>query len=351
MTPAQPTSRQPWLGNASRETWLILAPSLLPVAAVLIFQKYFTQHEVTSLWWIVLVLCIDVSHVYSTLFRLYWDRPTFRQYKKMLIVIPVVAFIAGAALHFYNAGIFWRVLAYIAVYHFIRQQYGFMRLYSRQEKAGTWIRLIDSAAIYNATVYPLLYWHLHLTQQLNWFVKGDFIPLPGLPIDPILTAIFAAIIILYCIKEVVVSYRNRLFNIPKNMIMAGTYLSWYVGIITFQGDLIFTLLNVVAHGIPYMGLIWIHGEKKAASTFSFGIKGIAMFVVVLLVLAYTEETFWDVFVWKDHPDIFPFFTQQAPLESPVLLSIIVPLLVLPQLTHYVLDGFIWRFSKDKHANI
>jgi hypothetical protein len=134
------------------------------------------------------------------------------------------------------------------------------------------------------------------------------------------------------------------------MIMLGTYLSWYVGIITFQGDLIFTLLNVVAHGIPYMGLIWIHGEKKAPD-FSFGWKGIAIFITILLGLAYFEETLWDILVWKDHPDIFPFFTTHDALNNPYLLSLIVPLLVLPQLTHYVLDGFIWRFSKDSHARI
>jgi len=351
MTPDRPHTTQAWLSSPAKETWLILAPSLLPVAVVLLFQNYFIRHEVTSLWWIVLVLCIDVSHVYSTLFRLYWDRPTFHQYKHLLLTIPAVAFIAGAALHYYSAGIFWRVLAYIAVFHFVRQQYGFMRLYSRKERSTKLIRFIDTLAIYNATLYPLLYWHLHLTQELSWFVKGDFIALNGLAIDPMLTGIFILIIAIYSIKEGIVSYRNGVFNIPKNMIMIGTYLSWYVGIVMFHGDLVFTLLNVVAHGIPYMGLIWIHGEKKANTTFSFGIKGIAVFAFVLILLAYTEETLWDIFVWKDHTDIFPFFAQWAPLENPVLLSIIVPLLVLPQLTHYVLDGFIWRFSKDNHARI
>lgn len=344
------TRKQPWLSSPEKEIGLILAPSLLPVAIIFIFQDYFTSHEVSSLWWVILVLCIDVSHVYSTLFRLYWDKPTFVKYKNLLVTIPVVAFIIGAGLHFYDSMLFWRILAYVAAFHFVRQQYGFVRLYSRQEKGSTLARTIDTVAIYNATLYPLLYWHLHLTSKLSWFVQGDFLSIKPIVASDILQGIFIAIMAIYVIKEGWFSFRNKLFNIPKNMIMLGTYLSWYVGIITFQGDLIFTLLNVVAHGIPYMGLIWIHGEKKARS-FSFGWKGIMIFITLLLGLAYFEETLWDILVWKDHPDIFPFFTAHAALNNPLLLSLIVPLLVLPQLTHYVLDGFIWRFSKDSQARI
>jgi hypothetical protein len=29
------------------------------------------------------------------------------------------------------------------------------------------------------------------------------------------------------------------------------------------------------------------------------------------------------------------------------LSIIVPVLALPQITHYILDGFIWKVRKDE----
>jgi hypothetical protein len=345
--------RQPWLADPLRESLLILAPAFLPVAVIVLFHDYFqANHEVSTVWWVVLVLGIDVSHVYSTLFRLYWDRPTFQQYKRLLIIIPVAAFVVGFLLHFYSAGLFWRILAYIAVYHFVRQQYGFMRLYSRQEQSSRTGRLIETIAIYNATLYPLVYWHIHLTESLSWFVAGDFIPLPPLvAAGPYLRYLFVAILLVYTLREINVSIRHRFFNIPKNLIVYGTYCSWYAGIVWFEGDLIFTLLNVVAHGIPYMGLIWIHGEKKASGSFSFSWKGVAIFAGVLLLLAYLEESVWDVFVWKDHAAIFPFLVDAAPLEDPLILSLLVPLLVLPQVTHYVLDGFIWRFSRDRHARV
>lgn len=343
---------QPWLSSPLKDSSLILAPAIVPVVIVFLFQGYFQdQSEVSSIWWIVLVLCIDVSHVYSTLFRLYWDKSTFDTYRKLLLLIPCLTFGAGFFLHMYSSSLFWRVLAYIAVFHFIRQQYGFMRLYSRTEVSNKLIRTIDTVAIYNATLYPLLYWHINLTQDLSWFVKNDFIKLNVYGLDGTLKFIFIAIASLYVVKELLLSYRKSHFNIPKNMIMLGTYMSWYVGIISFHGDLIFTLLNVVAHGVPYMGLIWIYGEHKSNGKFSFSWKGASIFLAVLLTFAYFEETLWDILVWKDHTDLFPFLTEYSALQSPLVLSVIVPLLVIPQVTHYILDGFIWRFSKQSPSRI
>lgn len=344
-------SSQPWLSNPWKESVFILAPALLPVALVFLFQDYFVTHQVSTMWWVVLVLCIDVSHVYSTLFRLYWDRQTFDTYKKVLIIIPIVSFVAGFALHYYSSLMFWRVLAYVAVYHFVRQQYGFMRLYSRKGHTGRINKVIDSLAIYNATLYPLLYWHIHATQKISWFMPGDFMHLNLDHYEWLMTSLYIVIAVLYLAKEMFGSVRRRMTNIPKNLIVAGTYLSWYVGIVSFQGDLIFTLLNVAAHGIPYMALIWIYGEKKATTRFAFNLKGFTIFIGVLFLLAYVEENLWDGMIWKDHPEIFPFLAEIDQLQNPLVVSVIVSVLVLPQVTHYILDGFIWRFSKDSQARL
>lgn len=343
--------QQPWLSNPLTESVFILAPSILPVVAVFIFRDYFMTNSVSTFWWIALVLCVDVSHVYSTLFRMYWDKPTFDKYKRLLVLIPLIGFVIGFAIHFYDSMLFWRVLAYVAVYHFVRQQYGFMRLYSRHEHTNRLYRTIDTLTIYAATIYPLVYWHLNATEKIAWFIQGDFIRIDLARYTPVFTFMYVVILLAYVIKETVVSVNNEQFNLPKNFIVAGTCLSWYVGIVAFQADLIFTLLNVVAHGIPYMALIWIYGEKKGTKKFDFNWKGVAIFSVSLLTLAYFEENLWDSFVWKDHVEVFPFLADISPVNNPLVLSIVVALLVLPQVTHYVLDGFIWRFSKDTKARI
>jgi hypothetical protein len=339
-----------WLSDWKRETLGILMPMFIPVFIVFLFQDYFNTHtEVSAIWWLVLVLIIDVGHVYSTLFRFYWEKDTFQKHKTLLAIIPITAFIVGSSIHFVDSFLFWRILAYTALYHFIRQQYGFLRLYSRKQQQEKWSMLIDAVCIYSATLYPVIYWHIHLTGSLSWFVENDFIQIPWSQSEPFLFIFYTGTLVIFLVKEIYYSIKLSIVNIPKNAIVLGTYLSWYAGIVYFHGDLAFTLLNVVAHGIPYITLIWLYGERKSSATYSFKLNGAVLFSAIVIGLAYFEESLWDIFIWKDHPNIFPFLLSVDPLSNSVVLSIIVPLLTLPQITHYILDGFIWRFSKDKTA--
>ena len=64
---------------------------------------------------------------------------------------------------------------------------------------------------------------------------------------------------------------------------------------------------------------------------------------MLLVLAYFEETLWDVFVWQEHSAVFSGLA--LPFTIPEgMLHLLVPLLTVPQATHYVLDAWIWKFD-------
>lgn len=340
--------QQPWLESKKKDLLFILLPAFIPLLLIITFQDYFShQTEVNIFWWIVLVLSIDVAHVYSTLFRFYWEKDTYAKHKVLLTIIPLAAFTIGFILHLIDAMLFWRVIAYVAVFHFVRQQYGFMRLYSRKEKLNRITRFIDSLTIYSATLYPLLYWHANLTSNLHWFVEGDFIHI-STNITSIAFYIYWIIIVIYLIKEIIIARQTGNINLPKNLLIIGTCLSWYLGIITFKGDLIFTLFNVIAHGIPYMALVYFFSSKKSPQNSKLPWKRIAIFIITILGLAYLEEGLWDGLVWKDHETIFPFFNTLPAIESPLLLAVLVPLLALPQLTHYVLDGFIWKMNSS-HA--
>jgi hypothetical protein len=119
-----------------------------------------------------------------------------------------------------------------------------------------------------------------------------------------------------------------------------------------NGDLAFTVTNVVSHGIPYIALIWTFGNRRMRTAPEarfriFRVTWIPMFLASLVLLAYVEEGLWDGFIWRDHPVAFRFFSDLPQLmESPVL-TWLVPLLALPQITHYLLDGFIWRIRGDR----
>jgi hypothetical protein len=340
-------SFQPWLSNRRNDLLFILAPLFLPIFFLLLFPSYFrSTSEVTTFWWVVLVLSIDVAHVYSTLFRFYWEKETFEKNKTRLIWIPIMSLIASVILHFIGAMAFWRTLAYLAVFHFVRQQYGFLRLYTRKELKTKFRVTVDNLVIYNATLYPMLYWHFYRSKDLHWFVEGDLISLPS-QLGFICTWTYWVIIVIYVFTEIYHIRRTNKFNIPKNLLIVGTYLSWHLGIITFKGDLIFTMLNVIAHGVPYMALVYFRSSKSKINTVW---KSALLFIGTIITLSYFEEGLWDSLIWRDHEELFSIFNSLPQVSNHWMLSVLVPLLALPQITHYILDGFIWRISEPKELN-
>jgi hypothetical protein len=56
-------------------------------------------------------------------------------------------------------------------------------------------------------------------------------------------------------------------------------------------------------------------------------------------VAWAEEWGWDRLVWHERAALFPGPGWAA---SPEALALVVPLLALPQATHYLLDAWIWR---------
>ncbi len=76
------------------------------------------------------------------------------------------------------------------------------------------------------------------------------------------------------------------------------------------------------------GMVWL---------FSWGL---------IFILAFVEEGLWDITVWQEHSAIFGTRHMQNFSMDGALLTLVVPLLALPQITHYILDGFIWKIKKD-----
>jgi len=305
---------------------------------------------------------VDVSHVYSTLFRTYLDREELRQRQGLYTLVPLGAWMVGCLLYSVDGTLFWRVLAYLAVFHFVRQQYGFMMIYGRQERGvPNYYRRLDKAAIYLATLYPLVYWHSH-ERAFSWFVEGDFLRVEMPFIANVAGGIYLAVIAAYLVKEAALWRRSKSFNLPRNLLLLGTAVSWFVGIVAFNDDVAFSATNILAHGIPYLALIWVYGRNRRVQNRAgqspfvapwvgalFSAKTVPFYVAVLFAIAFVEEGVWDGFVWRDHGALFHFSDALPLIQSEHTLVWLVPLLALPQATHYILDAFIWRLkSSDTH---
>ncbi len=350
----------PWLFSPKVDLLTFLGSALLALGLLAIGAPLGLLEEDAPEWtWVVAVLLIDVAHVYATGFRVYFDPVELRKRPWLYGLTPLLAFAIGAAIYSESSVWFWRLLAYLAVFHFVRQQYGWVALYrSRGKEQGRLGKWIDSLAIYMATIYPLVYWHAHLPRNFWWFLQGDFAGIPETAASA-LAPIYWFSLLAYAIRAIYRGWALGHWNPGKDIVVATTAVCWYIGIITFNSDYAFTVTNVIIHGVPYMVLVyWYHcvigepsfrdvgqssprGQVDSASRSAVPSTGawrrVVMFLATIWLFAYLEELLWDWGVWHERGWLFGSFTSLSWAEA-----VLVPLLAVPQITHYILDGFIWK---------
>jgi hypothetical protein len=336
-----------WLFSAPVDLSVFLGSAVFSLLLVAIgWQFGFLNGESPEWTWISAVLFIDVAHVWSTSFRVYFDAEEFKRRVWLYALVPVFGYAVGVALYSESALTFWRVLAYLAVFHFVRQQFGWVKLYRAKLRERSRVTFwIDAVAIYIATVYPLAFWMTRLPRKFDWFVQNDFLSLPAF-VEEILFPVYVFSLTIYFAKSIYLYFAKNFLNIGKDIIVLTTAVCWYVGIVALDSDYAFTVTNVVIHGVPYFALIYFYAKSRRETASRF-YKSVShnwfIFLATLWALAYFEELVWDRGVWHERAWLFG-----ASWNADDLKMYLVPLLAVPQLTHYVLDGFIWR--RKNNAN-
>ncbi|MET0342918.1 MAG: hypothetical protein ABW252_18070 [Polyangiales bacterium] len=301
-------------------------------------------HDAPDGLWIACVVAVDVAHVWSTGFRVYFDAAEVRSRPLLYLGLPALAYLAGVAVHAVSAAAFWRVLAYVAVFHFMRQQAGFMALYARRDPQHTRLdTLVDRAAIHASMLFPLVHWHASLPRRFAWMVPGDFVEgLSRVLVWPAAITCVGAITA-FALRQVVRAQRGA-FSPGKSVLLAATAASWVGGIVLFDSDYVFTVTNVLLHGVPYFVLTYRYARAARAPSLAGRLarRGAPAFLGACVTLALAEELWWDRLVWHERPYLFG----EHGALSAYALVFVVPLLAVPQATHYLLDGFVWRVRSE-----
>lgn len=332
-----------WLVSPAFDLGLLMGPAAVALGVALTLPD---GAELGFAGWLLLVVAVDVAHVWASLYRSYLDPAERAARSRLLWAVPLGSLVAASALCSLSEALFWTVLAYFAVWHFIKQQIGFVALYRARQglPGGTLDARVERAAVWAVTGFPILWWHAHLPRSFHWFLEGDFVP--GLPVFVLWPAGVAAAAAV--VAHVVLRVRSGVASPGRDLWLGLTAAIWFGGILVTNGDLAFTATNVLLHGVPYLALVaWVgrrqwqvldRGPARRSLFFGLGILG---FALSLLALALLEEAAWDALVWHDHEALFGVWSPPSRLAAWA-----VPLLAVPQITHYVLDGFLWKLGPN-----
>lgn len=361
------------IGRLNTRNWLVSRTTdlLLLLGPVWVLWIYFFfsgtdwQNIEFPVWaWFIFILGIDVSHVWSSVFRSYAVKDEFQAQKKVLILAPVIAFVLSVSFLSFSQLWFWRIMAYLAVFHFIKQQYGFVALYRLKAGEKRKQLITDKLIIYTSTIYPVVFWHFNTKSTFNWFVEGDFLPAHLITNPDLISTLFTianylfwGLILSWLIQEIIALRKKEIVSTGKILWVVTTAINWWFGIVYFNSDVVFSISNVVAHGIPYMVLIYHYRERKdqivhsVKHSWNWKIKWVALLIATIFIAAFVEEYFWDMLVYREHSHLFeavlPYSWEQ--LSGKAELIVAIALLALPQQIHYIIDGYIWKMNaKNKY---
>lgn len=344
-----------WLISKKIDLSILFLPVWLSWLFCFLLPEEILDKDLSLGLWVVFVLCIDVTHVWSTLWRTYLSPDDRKHHKTLLLIAPIASLLLVSSISMVSEQLFWSILAYFAIYHFMKQQVGFMKIYQRKAhipEVSKWFT--HERLIFFSMIMPVIYWHLMPNSAFKWFDGSSFF-----------THYFDWALSINTLKHiriwfeliywsVIASWLFLLFKNPyvrlKTMLpmllwLLTTSINWYLGIIYFNSDVAFSITNIVAHGIPYLTLVlWYRWRKLKLSPKKQTIKApklIAVSLGLILTLALCEEYLWDTAINLENnlfflPEIYEMF------QDPIWRAIAIGLLSIPQVAHYIIDGYIWK---------
>ncbi len=343
-----------WLVSKHFDLAILAAPAALSVASLGLASIVGPGERLLPLWaFLILIVAFDVSHVWATAYLTYFDRDVVRR-RPLLLWLPIPVFgLIAFRLHLHSPDLYWTLLAYVAIYHFIAQQWGFVALYkARAKERSRFDYYLDKWTLWVGALGPVLLWHASPGRQFDWFHAGEsFIATINPTLKPDVQLAMWVVGGTYVARQIQVALTTGRVNIGKNLWIASAWVSWSVGISWASHPLVSAAFLNLFHGIPFLALVWHRCNRRWEGKAQRGKsrlawlsqrKNWALFYAAVVAIALVEETLWDGVVWRvyipkllDLPDL----NLQA-----WALSFWVAVLSIPQIIHYFLDAWIWKLD-------
>jgi len=276
-------------------TWWLIPPSVVP-----------------ALPWFVLVVAVDVAHVWATLFRTYLDKRELLRRPSLYLSVPAVCFVSSFVV--YRLGsprLFWTCISYAAIYHFVKQDLGLLFLYIARNSGRVTKRQVDfeRVTLYVGAGCPILLWHASPPDAFHWFRGGErfLFELPAPLLVPV-QMLWLGTLLAYAFIELRRWRGGAPPNVGKLFVMATSWATWAFGTLCDHEVATLAALNLF-HGVPFFVMVFQYCRRRWASLEPAGCadrltvlltRRWYVFLLFLVALAVLEELLWDALVFQDY---------------------------------------------------
>lgn len=342
--------RTDWVFSPREDAAVMLGVPLLCGAVLLAVCRLFAvdwYDDNDSVSFFVFVLG-DHTHLYVSFAISFGFADEYRRRRTFYRLTPVVIAALLLAINAWSKHAFLTVFATYSIYHFVRQELGWMVIAAKKggTPSGRDLR-VDKLALYGVTVLPALL-YMADSDEPGWFIDGDFPDLPWqltMPLFGLWLFVLVAYPAWFVARRVATGRRNtgKLFVWAKNALLWGlTFIFLYENII--WGVAVLT----VSHAAPYIYLGYKFGRFKlhrtrpdaSADDVLRVIKWFYAAAVTLALLHYLVEVYPEYF-FVEVAGIDPLAFAQRYLVKPLFASL--------TLFHFVIDGFFWQRRHNPDA--
>lgn len=355
---------QPWLFNPVSDFAGILALPLILCFTLLILERSAAVALFQSLFFYILI--VDFGHIFAQWFRIFSNPMETRKSKTRYICFCVSTyFVIGAILMAPTLEAVRSFTIYLVIWHFVKQQYGYIRIYSRTDgPKSKVVERLEKFFIQASMFYPVFYSH-YRPELKGFYWESGYIHIPEGP-GSVVNALFAASVIgagcFYCYHEYKRSKKNAMFNWPKNLALLGGLLGWNLAVFMSRGNSTIFFTVVLVHDMTYIMMVWLTGRRdrklqtadsnpkewqewlRWTSPLGFVWYFFTLNLVGLIVIcAYYQ-------IEKGHLayEVFfgDFFSALPSLKDTAFSGFGTSIFFTTQVTHYVMDGYLWKKEKD-----
>jgi len=302
----------------------------IPLAVAILLTMVFGP-ALTAVTSAILFVCFDLFHVYVGIGTAWVFPDQWTNRRLFYFGFPALCFAAYSGLFALSPGLFAMIYAYASIFHFSRQQIGWMRATGRRGLFfSSWESTLNDLAIYSAT-FGFVAYRVFDRPGATWFVEGDLGFLSFLPSKGILA--FALVVnAAYLVWQTIIAIKHKYVNVSKNLVWFTTFLVWGVSFVMFKAVTVGAVaLIVVHHASPFVVLSFFYvrhrrqeGHRSYFGPFAFlAVAGAALMLSSMEQAVSAEWSF------------LSYFSN---------LRFIEPFLAMIATYHYAIDSFFWRQS-------
>lgn len=353
--------QQPWMHSPILDTIGMYGLPLLLCLLFLLFKDHINYTFFYSFSG--LIAFIDYSHGYASWAKVSSNPMENKKSVIFYILIYIIfAIIFIPTVYFKQVTFIHNFLVYYAIYHFMRQQWAIIKIYDRgMTKKNK--NLVQNIFIYSSMLYPILWWHTHINENVNFYWKNFFITIPF--VDhfatlTLITLIFSALIFAY--NEIRLSFVIRNLNIPKNLTILATVIGWNYAIIFSDHIMVFFFGVVYAHNISYFFIVWITANRDFKlqgypktfynkfinwkSNFGFPLYFIVVCLVATSFISFVNKVTRGSNAFVANMNFKLDFLPILDNDQFILKSIIIGLYLATHAGQFTIDAFLWRKEKN-----